>query len=119
MPHSADFAAANLTDGDRETYWAAGDGTLQATLEVDLGRPTTFDNVRIQEYLPLGQRVAAFEIEARTGGQWKKFAEGQTIGPRRILRAQPVTADALRVKLTRCLACPTLSTIEVYLSPDN
>ncbi len=116
---SADFAAAKLTDGDRRSYWAAADGVLQASLEIDLGGPTTLDNIRIQEHIPLGQRVAAFEIEARVDGEWKGMAEGQTIGPRRILRTERVTADAVRVKLTKCLAPPVISTVEVYCSPEK
>ncbi len=114
--NSADFAAAKLTDGDRDSYWAADDGVQQATLEVDLGGPVEFDNVRIQEHIPLGQRVESFEIEARVNGEWKKIAEGKTIGPRRIMRTERVTADAVRLKLT-CLACPVISTLEVYCSP--
>ena len=55
--NSRDFSAAKLTDGDRNTYWAADDGVLQATLEVDLCGPTTFDNVRIQEYIRLGRQI--------------------------------------------------------------
>jgi len=116
---SADFAAARLIDGDRKTYWAADDGVLQASLEIGLGGPTKFDNIRIQEYIPLGQRVEAFEIEARVSGEWKKIADGETIGPRRIMRTERVTADAVRVKLTKCLACPVISTVEVYCSPQG
>jgi len=86
-------------------------------LEVDFGGAVEFDRVRIQEPIPLGQRVESFEIEARVGGRWQALTEGQTIGPRRILRTERVQADRLRVKLTKCLACPTLSTIEVYNSP--
>ncbi len=106
-----------LTDGDRNTYWAADDNVREATLEVDFGGAVEFDRVRIQEYIPLGQRVETFEIEARVGGQWQSLAKAQTIGPRRILRTERVKADRLRVKLTKCLACPTLATIEVYNSP--
>ncbi len=115
--NDAAFAADRLTDSDRKTYWAADDAVCDAVLEVDLGQPTEFDVVRLEEYIPLGQRVAAFEIEARVDGQWQPFAKGATIGPRRLARAARVTADRLRVKLTNCLACPTLSTIEVYNSP--
>ena len=111
------FGSRHLTDGDRNTYWAADDDVRAATLEVDFGEPVVFDRVRIQEYIPLGQRVESFAIEARVDGRWQPIGEGQTIGPRRILRTPRVQADRLRVKLTRCLACPTLSTIEVYCSP--
>jgi alpha-L-fucosidase len=83
------------------------------------GRVQVFDNVRIQEHISLGQRVTAFEIEAQVNGEGKKIAEGQTIGPRRILRTERVTADAVRVKLTKCLARPVISTVEAYCSPDK
>ncbi|NLF73375.1 MAG: alpha-L-fucosidase [Candidatus Anammoximicrobium sp.] len=112
------FDARRVTDGDRRTYWAADDDVREATLEVDLGGKVEFDRVRLQEHIPLGQRVEAFEVAARVGGQWQTLAQAQTIGPRRILRMDRVQADRLRVKLTKCLACPTLATIEVYNSPS-
>ena len=111
------FGPQLLTDGDRNTYWAADDDVRQVTLEVDFGEPVEFDRVRLQEYIQLGQRVESFEIEARVDGNWQQIGKGATIGPRRILRTPRVKADRLRVKLTSCLACPTLSTIEVYNSP--
>jgi alpha-L-fucosidase len=106
-----------LTDGDRATYWAADDNVLRATVEVDFEQSVEFDRVRIQEHIELGQRVAEFTVEARVGGQWQEIGKGFTIGSRRILRTPRVTADRLRVNLTNCLACPTLSTVEVYNSP--
>lgn len=111
------FGPQLLTDGDRNTYWAANNDVRQATLEVDFGEPVEFDRVRLQEYIQLGQRVESFEIEARVDGNWQQIGKGATIGPRRILRTPRVRADRLRVKLTSCLACPTLSAIEVYSSP--
>lgn len=113
------FGAQLLTDGDRGTYWAAPDDARQAVLEVDLGQAVELDRVRIQEHLPLGQRVAEFTVEARVDGRWQELGRGLTIGPRRILRTPRVTADRVRVNLTRCLACPTLSSIEVYNSPSG
>ncbi len=110
------FGPGLLTDGDRSTYWAADDDVRQATLTVDLGQPVAFDRVRLQEHIPLGQRVAAFAVDARVEGHWRQIGQGATIGPRRILRTPRVTADQLRVRLVQCLACPTLSTIEVYRS---
>ena len=112
------FGAHLLTDGDRSTYWAADDDICKATLEVDLGKSVEFDRVRVQEYIRLGQRVEAFVIEARTDGKWQQIGNGATIGPQRIVRTPRVKADRLRVTLANCLACPVLSTIEVYNSPN-
>ena len=115
---SAQFGPRLLTDGDRKTYWAADDDARRASLEVDLGPPVELDRIRLQEYIPLGQRVRAFEIHARVEGKWQQIFAGASIGPQRIVRLPRVRADRIRVVLTDCLACPTLSTIEVYNSPS-
>jgi len=113
----AQFAASKLTDGDRNTYWAADDEVRTAELTVELGRPTPLDRVRMQEYIQLGQRIEGFAVDARIDGQWKEIAKGTTIGPRRILRTETVKADAVRLRITASRACPTLSTLELYCAP--
>ena len=50
---------------------------------------------------------------------WQEIGTGTTIGPRRILRTPTVTADAVRLRVTGSRACPTLSTLEVYLAPQG
>jgi alpha-L-fucosidase len=111
------FGADKLTDGDRHTYWAADDDVREARVSVDLGGPTTFNRLRIQEYIQLGQRIEGFAVGARVDGQWQEIATGTTIGPRRILRFDDVTADRVGVRITSSRACPTLSTLEVYQAP--
>lgn len=111
------FAAAKLTDGDRNTYWAADDAISTAELVVDLGASCELNRVRVQEYIPLGQRIESFAVDARVQGAWQEIAQGTTIGPRRILCTPTVTADAVRLRITASRACPTLSTLEVYLAP--
>ncbi len=113
----ARFCAAKLTDGDRNTYWATDDRVREAEVVVDLGEPTCFNRLRVQEYIALGQRIEAFVVDARIDGAWIKIATGTTIGPRRILRFDDVTADRVRVRITKCPVCPTLSTLEVYHAP--
>jgi len=110
------FAGANLTDGDRDTYWATDDDAREATVTIDLGKPVPLNRLRLQEHIPLGQRIAAFAVDARVEGKWREIAKGTTIGPRRLLRFPTVTADRLRLRITRSLACPTLSTVEAYLA---
>ena len=79
-----------------------------------LGAPTTFNRIRIQEFIPLGQRVAAFAIDVQSEDGWQEIASATTIGARRILIVPDTTSDKLRVRITDAQACPLLSTIEVY-----
>jgi alpha-L-fucosidase len=112
------FSAAKLTDGDRNTYWAANDDVRACQLTVQLEKATPLNHVRIQEYIQLGQRIEGFAVDARADGAWKEIATGTTIGPRKILRTSTVTADAVRLRITESRACPTISTLELYLGPE-
>ena len=89
------FSASKLTDGDRNTYWAANDDVRTCELTVELGKATALNHVRLQEYIQLGQRIEGFAVDARVDGAWKEIATGTTIGPRKILRTPTVTADAV------------------------
>ncbi|MBR5256754.1 MAG: alpha-L-fucosidase [Bacteroidales bacterium] len=81
---------------------------------VNLKKPKTFNRLVLQEDLTLGQRIAAFTVEARVDGQWEVVAEETTVGFKRIVLLPNVTADAVRVRVDESLAKPFLSTIALY-----
>jgi alpha-L-fucosidase len=83
-----------------------------------LGQPTTFDHILLQEHIELGQRILEFSVEASGDGQWATIAEGTSIGWKRILQTDPVTADKVRFNVLKAKACPTLSTLSLYAGPD-
>jgi len=115
--NDAQFGAAKLTDGDRDTYWATDDNVTEAQATVDLGEVMLFNRVRIQEFIALGQRVEGFAIDAYIDAAWREIATGTTIGPRRILRLDGIMTDRVRLRITSSRACPTISTLELYLAP--
>ncbi|MBR0531580.1 MAG: alpha-L-fucosidase, partial [Bacteroidales bacterium] len=80
------FSAANIMDGNYDSYWATKDGITEASVTFDLAGEKTFNRVLLQEYIPLGQRVYSFTIEAEgPDGQWKEIASETTIGYKRIV----------------------------------
>ena len=111
------YNADKLTDGDKDTYWATDDTVTDATVTLDFGEPTEFNRFLIQEYIPLGQRVQEFSVEAFVDGSWKELAKATTIGYKRILRLPTVKATKLRVHIKQSKACPVISNIEVYRAP--
>jgi alpha-L-fucosidase len=111
---SKKFAAANITDGNKETYWATDDELNNGSLEISLQKPVSIKYIVLQEYIKLGQRVKAFTVEAWKDGEWKKITEGTTIGYKRILKFDLVETSRIRVKITDAKACPVISNIEVY-----
>ncbi|MGB5302453.1 MAG: HsmA family protein [Gemmatimonadota bacterium] len=107
------FSPAHLVDGDPDSYWAAHEG-LEATVEIDLGRPTYFDRIMLQEPIRLGQRIAAFTVEARVEGDWARIARGTTVGHKRLLRVPGVEADRVRISIDEALALPALSRVGLF-----
>jgi alpha-L-fucosidase len=116
---SSKYAAANVLDGDYDTYWTTDDGVTAATLEIDLGAAKTFNRLMLAEYIPLGQRVASFSVEYADAatGDWIPLIGATTIGYKRILRFPAVTSPKLRIGFTS-LAAPVISTAAVYNSPE-
>ena len=112
---AAEFAAARATDGDAATYWATDDGVTTGTLQLELTAPARFDQVRVREAIALGQRVEGWTLDADVGGRWKTLAEGTTVGVRRILRFEPVTASKVRLRVTRARACPAIAEVSLFL----
>ena len=68
------FATANLIHDSRMSYWATDDAVHTAEITIDFARSTSFNVVRLREFLPLGQRVETFAIDEWNGGAWQEFA---------------------------------------------
>jgi alpha-L-fucosidase len=112
--NSDQFDAINLTDGNKETYWATDDDVFSASTEITLEKPAVINYVLIQEYLKLGQRVKKFKVEAMINGTWSEVANGTTIGYKRILKIDPVQTSSIRLVVEDSKACIALSNIELY-----
>ena len=117
--NAAAFAAGNVIDGDRAHYWATDDGVVEASLTIDFGAKKTFDHVVLQEYIELGQRILRLSVEAHQDGTWNKVADATSIGWKRILRTEAVTADKVRVNILEAKVCPALSTVALYAGPPQ
>jgi alpha-L-fucosidase len=112
--NSKTFKARNVTDNDKETYWATDDDVTSASIELNLLSEQQVKYVVLQEYIKLGQRIKKFTIEVFADNAWKMVAEGTTIGYKRIVKIDPVKTGRVRVNFIESKACPVISTIEVY-----
>lgn len=113
------YAAENLLNGQYDSYWATDDSITTASVELDMENINTFNRIVLQEYIPLGQRVAAFNVEYwdADSNTWHLLAEATTIGYKRILRFPKVTTQRIRLNITNSLACPVLNNLEIYNAP--
>jgi len=113
------FAAANVLDGRRESYWTTDDAMTTPELIVDLGRPVTFNVVSLREHLPLGQRVEDWGLDAWRDGGWREFGKGTGIGSRRLWRGTDVTTERVRLRIVKAAACPAISELALHLEPPE
>lgn len=116
------FRAKAITDGKYDTYWAAHDSVLTATIEFALPQAKKVNRMMLQEYIPLGQRVKSFTVEYDKDGAWlpvKLNEETTTIGYKRLLRFETVETAKLRVSITDSRACPTLNNVEAYYAGET
>ncbi|MBG47628.1 MAG: alpha-L-fucosidase [Pseudozobellia sp.] len=112
------YAADQVNDGDAETYWATDDEVTTASLIFEFDKPTEVNRILLQEYIPLGQRVIRFSVEAEADGSWKKIDEQTTIGNKRILRFETVKASKVRVNFLESKGPLVISNIELYRAPN-
>lgn len=112
------FAAENVIDDNKDSYWATDDKVTAASLIINFGKQISFNRFLVQEYFQLGQRVKSFTIEAFTNDAWNEIAKASTIGYKRILRFPTTKATKLRLNILSAKACPLISNIGVYNAPQ-
>jgi alpha-L-fucosidase len=114
---SPERAAAMAVDGKLDTFWAAGEGTTSARLEVDLGAERIFNVVSIQEPIALGERTSEHHLEAKSNGVWTTIASGTAIGGRKLYRVGDVSASGIALVITQARGIPAIAELGVYESP--
>lgn len=112
--NSSLFSPTNITDGNKESYWATDDNQKSGSFEIDFGKERTIKYILVQEYIKLGQRVKSFSVEIWKSGRWEKVSDASTIGYKRILRIDPVKTTRIRVNILDSKASPLISNVEVY-----
>lgn len=90
---------------------------LPGSAEYDLGGERTFDCLLVQEDFRSGQKVASFCLEAYTGGKWKEVCRGTTIGYKRLVRFEPVTARFVRLRILQSRDRAVITNFGLYRTP--
>ncbi|NQT04277.1 MAG: alpha-L-fucosidase [Planctomycetes bacterium] len=103
--------ASKAVDDDSATRWATDSGTQQAWLEVDLGKPITFNRTKIDEEY---DRVQEFELQCRDGNRWKTFARGTKLGHDYSKQFEPVTARYVRLNILKATDGPTICEFQLF-----
>jgi alpha-L-fucosidase len=112
---NAAYNASKAVDDDPATRWATDSGTQQVWLEVDLGKPATFNRVKIDEEY---NRVQEFELQYRDGNHWNNFAKGTKLGHDYSKQFEPVTGRYIRLNILKASDGPTICEFQLF-APEN
>ena len=114
------YKGNNVNDADWDTYWATPDGVTSGSITFTFKKPTAINRLMLQEYIPLGQRIKAFDVEALTEAGWQTIDMGEattTVGYKRLLRFATIEAKAIRINFTDSKGPLCINNIEAFLAP--
>ena len=114
------YKAKNSADNSWDSYWATEDGVTTGSLTFTLEKASDVNRLLIQEYIPLGQRVRAFNIEIGYNGLWapaQPVDSTTTVGYKRIVRFQTQKADKIRINFTDARGPLCINNVEAFLAP--
>jgi alpha-L-fucosidase len=103
-----------LLDGRNDTHFITLGEDTATVIEFGLLGKKTFDVLKLQEDIRVGQRIERFVLEYFEGGAWKTIAEGTTVGYKRLLQFPAVVASRVRLRIESSRSNPALSEFGLY-----
>ncbi|MEI6808966.1 MAG: alpha-L-fucosidase [bacterium] len=98
-PRPEKYDPAGLLRVERDQPWITLEPAETATLEAEFPEPRTFNNILLEEYQVIGQRISSFSLEAWRDGKWVHVTDGRTVGHKRALPFAEITATKVRIKI--------------------
>jgi alpha-L-fucosidase len=101
-------------DGQPEHCWSPTAKTDE--LVIDLPQAVVFNRILLQEDITAGQHVETFAVDAWLENGWSPFANGGTIGYKRILSTNaPNQAQCIRLRILAARAAPKILRLGLFL----
>ncbi len=107
-----DCGAENLLNREDSCIYAPKERLPEVTFS--FAEPITFDCFRVEEVIELGHRVGGFSLDVMENEVWKELLSRECIGFCYADRFAPVTAQAVRLRITSADADPVLRFFGLY-----
>ncbi len=110
-----DAKLVKLTDGSPNSGWKAAKGEKAATLEIDLGAPTSIQCLSLVEpWHPWSGITQKHELQYLNGTEWKTIFKGQTDGIGLTKSFTPIAAQKFRIILENVKEAPAVNEIILF-----
>jgi alpha-L-fucosidase len=101
-----------ITNGDWVgAFWQPANTDKTPWVEIDLGKGQKVSSIVIYEG---GQNVKSFELQYKSGEDWKTIFTGTTIGSRKEISIKPTEARNFRLLITSFLNTPRIYEIMLF-----
>lgn len=108
-------SANNTLDGDFNTCWMPKYETGSSYVEFNLPEKRVFNRIVIQEQIQdYSQRISEFNVEAFLENEWKKIAEGTTVGYKKICRFSTINTDRIKINILDSRLNPTINNVSLH-----
>lgn len=111
------FEPQQVLSLDPDNYWATKEGVTSASITLELSAAQPINRFVVKEYIPLGQRIKSFILEAETASGWKTIYNGTTVGAKRIIRFDSVSTKKIRFNVIDSKGPITISEIGIFNAP--
>jgi len=108
-----------MFDGRLSTYFTTPERETTTTIELNWPKDVRFNVLSLQENIAVGQRIEKFELAYFDGKQWINFTSGTTVGYKRLLKFDTITAKKVRFKILSSRLNPTLAEFGLYLWDES
>lgn len=105
---SEEFKAASVIDANLFTRWKFAENDLDRWIELDFGKPETFNKVVCGE---LHRDAKKFKIEALVKGKWHEVVQGEKMGLNFHASFPDVTARKFRLTILECENVPLIAEV--------
>ncbi|KAI5413290.1 alpha-L-fucosidase 1 [Lathyrus oleraceus] len=110
------FSPYKVLEEGIPTYWAPEENQSKWILYIDLKELVTFNVLKVQEPIHMGQRVIEFHLEVlNRDGFWKRVVNGTTIGYQRLLLFPKIKSQYLKLVVDKSRADPLISYLGIYM----
>ncbi len=101
----------SVTNGDWVgAFWQPANDDKAPWVDIDLGKQQKISSIVLYEG---GMNVRSFELQYKSGEEWKTFFKGTTIGSRKEINIKPVEAQLVRLYISSFLNTPRVFEIMI------
>ncbi|KAL1542698.1 L-fucose permease Glucose/galactose transporter [Salvia divinorum] len=114
------YSPHNVLEQGTQSYWAPGSAEPGWILDLVLQETVTFNVLMVQEPIQMGQRIIGFHLDFwNEHGEWQLAANGTTVGYKRLLLFDSVSARYLRLVVDESRADPLIAYVGLYMDPHS